>query len=76
MHNYLKAKLRIETADFSKEKISTMLTDKTVSDEYIAQFIELLTSCEQARYSPTTEVQIQADYDKAKSVIANLDKQL
>jgi len=76
LHNYLKAKLNIETTEFSKEKITNILTGKQVAQEDIKGFIGLLTSCEMARYSPFSNVQMQNDYEKASEVISNLDKQL
>jgi hypothetical protein len=76
LHNYLKAKLKIETSEFSKEKITDILTNKGVAVEDINAFIELLKNCEMARYSPFSNVQMQNDYDKASEVISKLDKQL
>ncbi len=76
LHNYLKAKLKIETSEFSKEKITTILTDRKVDVDSMNGFIGLLTSCEMARYSPFSDVQMQNDYQKASEVISKLDKQL
>ena len=76
LHNYLKAKLKIETSEFSKDKIASLLTDKEVEVETKEGFIGLLKNCEMARYSPFSDVQMHQDYDKASEVISNLDKQL
>ncbi|MGF1559174.1 MAG: BatD family protein [Flavobacteriaceae bacterium] len=76
LHNYLKAKLKIETSDFSKDKIQMLLTEKNIDSPTKDGFIGLLKNCEMARYSPFSDVQIQQDYDKASEVISNLDKQL
>ena len=76
LHNYLKAKLKIETSEFSKEKITSVLEDKGVENTDISGFISLLTNCEMARYSPFSDVQMQQDYEKASEVISKLDKQL
>ncbi|MCR9263741.1 MAG: BatD family protein [Flavobacteriaceae bacterium] len=76
LHNYLKAKLKIETSEFSKEKITSILLDKKVDPVDVDGFIDLLKSCEMARYSPFSDVQMQNDYEKASAVISNLDKQL
>ncbi|MEM9077720.1 MAG: BatD family protein [Bacteroidota bacterium] len=76
LHNYLKAKLKIETSEFSKEKITSILEKKSVDLMDIEGFISLLTSCEMARYSPFSDVQMQQDYEKASEVISKLDKQL
>lgn len=76
LHNYLKAKLKIETSEFSKEKIIDLLEQKKVNQSTTEQFIELLKSCEMARYSPITKVQMNEDYQKAGEVISKMDKQL
>lgn len=76
LHNYLKAKLNIETSDFSKEKISTLLAERSVEPQVISEFIQLLKSCEYARYTPTSEVAMQQDYEKAAKVISTIDKQI
>ena len=76
LHNYLKAKLKIETSEFSKDKIASVLVEKKVDDATKEGFIGLLKNCELARYSPFSQVQMKQDYDKASEVISYLDKQL
>lgn len=76
LHNYLKAKLKIETSEFSKDKITELLTEKNIDPTTVDSFIALLKNCEAARYSPFSNVQMQADYDKASEVISIMDKQL
>jgi len=76
MHNYLKAKLRIQTGEMSKERISALLREKGVSDQTNSDFISLLESCEFARYTPASSDAMQQDYEKAVQVISTLDKQL
>lgn len=76
LHNYLKAKLKIETSEFSKDKISQLLNKKGIEETTINEFIGLLQNCEAARYSPFSDVEMQRDYDKASEVISLMDKQL
>lgn len=76
LHNYLKAKLKIETSEFAKEKVASLLAQKTVDSETTEGFIGLLKNCEMARYSPFSEVQMKQDYTKASEVISAMDKQL
>ena len=76
LHNYLKAKLKIETSDFSKDKIVELLHKKEIETNTIQGFIALLENCEAARYSPFSDVQMQADYETASEVISQMDKQL
>lgn len=76
LHNYLKAKLRIETSDLSKEKISSLLTKRNVNESTTSEFLDLLKSCELARYTPTTHVEMKLDYKKASKTISMIDKQI
>jgi len=76
LHNYLKAKLRIETSDISKEKITELLNRKSVNESTIHSFIEVFNSCDMARYSPVSVVEMKDDYEKSKLVITQIDKQL
>lgn len=76
LHNYLKAKLQVETSDISKDRIAEILRSKTVDETTITDFIKVLDDCDYARYTPTTNVMMQQEYDKAKDVITKLDKQL
>jgi len=76
LHNYLKAKLNIETSEFSKEGISGLLIEKSVHTDKVTDFVSLLKSCEFARYTPTSDVTIQSDYNKAVEVITAIDKQI
>lgn len=76
LHNYLKAKLKIETSEFSKDKISELLLQKKVGEASITGFVALLKNCEAARYSPFSDVQMQQDYEKASEVISLIDKQV
>jgi hypothetical protein len=76
LHNYLKAKLRIETSDISREKITELLKEKSVDESTINSFIEVFNSCDMARYSPISEVEMKDDYEKSKLAITQIDKQL
>ncbi len=76
LHNYLRAKLDIVTSDFSKEKISELLSERNVESDVVTEFVSLLKSCEFARYTPTSDVTIKQDYEKAVRVISNIDKQI
>ena len=76
LHNYLKAKLNIETSDFNKEKIENLLTQRNVESNVVSDFISILENCELARYTPITQVTMQNDYDRAARTISLIDKQL
>ncbi|SHI92705.1 BatD family protein [Aquimarina spongiae] len=76
LHNYLKAKLQIQTSEMSKDRIQRLLKEREVDDTTAIEFIGLLESCEFARYTPSSTSAMQQDYDKASRVIASIDKQL
>ncbi|MDO5979153.1 BatD family protein [Flavivirga spongiicola] len=75
LHNYLKARLHIETNDLSKDKINSLLKEKQVDDGAIKDFIAIVENCELARYTPIDIVTMQEDYDKAAKTISLIDKQ-
>lgn len=72
LHNYLKAKLHLETSELKKERIGELLEQKSVQKEAITSLLELLSNCEMARYSPYTQSDMQNDYQKASEVISVL----
>ncbi|WP_159021983.1 BatD family protein [Formosa sp. L2A11] len=76
LHNYLKAKLNIETGELSKDRIQELLKNKEVEPAVVSEFASLLESCELARYTPLTQVTMQQDFDKAASTISLIDKQI
>lgn len=76
LHNFLKAKLHIETSEMSKDKIREILLERNARPETIDDFINLTENCEFARYAPYSSVAIQQDFDKAVTVISELEKQI
>ncbi|WP_188461901.1 BatD family protein [Bizionia arctica] len=76
LHNYLKAKLRIETSEFTKDKIEDILITRQVDSEIVSEFLAILQNCELARFTPITQVEMQQDYDKAAKTISAIDKQI
>lgn len=76
MHNFLKAKLHIETSEMSKDKIREILLSRNGQTETVNNFIVLTENCDFARYAPSSTAAIQFDYDKAVQVISELEKQM
>lgn len=72
LHNFLKAKLKIETSEMSKDKISEILLQRKANVQATQDFISLLENCELARYAPSSSVAIQQDYEKAVKTINTL----
>ncbi|MBK5208452.1 MAG: protein BatD [Flavobacteriaceae bacterium] len=76
LHNFLKAKLQIETSEISKEKIAELLQNKGVDAATIREFITVLNDCDFARYTPTTNVMMKNEYEKTVEILTEIDKQL
>ena len=76
MHNFLKAKLHIETSDMSKSNIKQLLASRNVNAQTIIDFINLTENCELARYALTSSSTLQQDFDKAVEIISDLEKQI
>jgi hypothetical protein len=76
MHNFLKAKLHIETSEMSKDNIQELLLSRKANPETVNSFIALTENCEIARYAPSSSATIQHDFDKAVTIISELEKQI
>ena len=76
LHNYLKAKLKIETTELSKSKIEILLLDKKVKKQTALDYVSVIENCELARYATGSSVNIQSDFEKASRLISTIDKQL
>ncbi|PWB25369.1 BatD family protein [Flavobacterium sp. HTF] len=76
MHNFLKAKLHIETSEMSKDNIRELLLSRNANPEAVQSFITLTENCEFARYAPASSASIQQDYNKAVVIISELEKQI
>ena len=76
LHNFLKAKLHIETSEMSKDTIQSILLERKASENTVSEFIKLVENCELARYAPSSSVAIQSDFDKAVGLISELEKQI
>jgi len=76
LHNFLKAKLNIETSDMSRENIRELLLSRGANPDTVNDFAKIMDSCEFARYAPSSGTAMQQDYDSAVSVITALEKQI
>lgn len=76
LHNFLRAKLNVETSDISPENIASMLKNRSVSDHTIAQFNELLNDCNFARYTPLSRGETETELEKAAQVLSQINDEL
>ena len=74
---YISDKLAIQFADMQRDTIMETMQAKGVSQANIADFMQILEDCEMARYSMGGGAgEMSAQYEKAISVISNLEGEL
>ena len=66
---FLQHKFSLEKADFNKENILQKFQGHNVSEENTNDFIRLLQNCEKARYMPTSEGNMQLDFEKLQHLV-------
>ncbi len=69
LHNFIKARLHIDTADMSKDVIRQKLEDKNVAEENINLLLDLLNRCDMARYAPATTGKMEDDISDAEKMM-------
>ncbi len=75
---YLSDKLFLPVSELSKDKAKELLTKKGVSDDMVNDLLEVIDTCEFARFSPSSGEGSEMDklYKKAIVTITNLDDQI
>ncbi len=77
LYGYLSDKLSIPMADLSKEKAMEAFEYQKVQQDLQNKFIDLLDTCEYARYAPKSNHDVATDdYEKAIHVITKLEQNL
>ena len=76
LHNYLKAKLKIETTELSKSKIQKLLNDKGIDKQISSEYVEVIENCERARYAPGSSINTKEDLEKSGGLISKIDRQI
>ena len=66
----------MQTAEMSKDKVTALLAERGAMEGARKEFIELLASCEFARFTPSSEASMKEDYEKAGRVLNDIDKQI
>ena len=72
---YLSDRLSIPTADLNKENIASILAQKGVSENLIAEVKDVLSTAEFARYAPSTDHGMDDLYNATTNLINNLEDQ-
>ena len=73
LFNFFKSKYMIRKEDFSKDKIKSILIKENISKKVINDVIELIESCEIARYTPASTDDMDKDYEKAVQILTNFE---
>lgn len=73
---YISYKLNIDRAELNRDNISDILQKKSVDAELVQEFIDVLDTCEYARYAPKSDSDQKMDmvYMNGIDVITKLDK--
>jgi hypothetical protein len=66
---FLEHKFSLEKADFNKENIIQKFQENNISQEDTSDFIGLLHNCEKARYMPTSDANMQLDFEKLHHLV-------
>ena len=72
---YLSDRLSIPTADLNKENIASILAQKGVSENLIAEVKDVLSTAEFARYAPSTDHGMDDLYNATTNLINNLENE-
>ncbi|TKC06303.1 BatD family protein [Pedobacter frigoris] len=73
LYGYLSDKLNIAAADLNQENIAFQLKVRGVKDELINQLSETIDLCEMARYAPVSGISEKEVFDKAKTIINEIE---
>lgn len=77
LNKYIGDKFNLPVADLSKEKISDMLLNKQVSTDTTKQTIDLLNTCEFAKYAPSAVTgDLKQVYQNTIELISQIEEQI
>ena len=77
LNNYIGNKFNLPVADLSKDKISDMLMNRQVSAETTKQTIDLLNTCEFAKYAPNAVTgDLKQVYQNSIELISQIEEQI
>jgi hypothetical protein len=77
IYGYIANKLSLSPADLNKDKIKTQLEAKSIASSTITQLLELIETCEFARFAPVKDDQkMKEAYEKSVELISILENKL
>jgi hypothetical protein len=66
---FLHYKFGLEKAELNKENIIQKFRENHISQETTNDFVKLLQNCEKARYMPTSDGNMQMDFEKLQQLV-------
>jgi len=69
IHNFIKAKLGIDTAEMTRDNIRKQLLAKQIDKDKIDDLLDILNRCDAARYAPANTAKITQDLKDAEQVM-------
>ncbi|AYL97912.1 BatD family protein [Mucilaginibacter celer] len=76
LYGYLSDKLNIPYADLNREKIGDELKARSLDESLINEMLDTLDMCEMARYAPVSGITGQQVFDKAQTMINNIESKI
>lgn len=76
MWGYVADKLNIDKASLSRDRVGEQLSLKGIDDKQKEQFLSVIASCEEARYSPVASSMMGEVYNTAIEVITKFENKL
>jgi hypothetical protein len=76
LYGYLSDKLNIQYASLDKDTVVSALKGRSVSDKLTGRLLETLDLCEMARYAPVTHISENEVFEKAKSIIKDIEHEI
>ncbi len=73
---YMSDKFNIPVANLTKESVRKELSKRGVSQELIAGFSEITTTCDEAQYSPMASGQMNEIYMRTVKLISNIETEI
>lgn len=77
LNNYLNNKLRISSADNTRENIKQILLSKNVNENNISELIKILETCEYAKFAPgAVSGNLPEVYQNTLNIITSIEEQI
>lgn len=76
VYGYLSDKLDLTAAELSREVITSRLAHRGAGEGTVRDLMDLLDSCEMARYSPAAQVAAAQVFDNAKRIINDIEHEI